>query len=591
MPNFHPVDFDKESTPPGEQRFWGWLRKLPSNWHVIHNIDLTRINDGKKTQIDILVINPEKGMVAVEVKSHNSIILVNSKWRLGAKEYSRSPLEQADDGMHTLLRHIQNEFGAGHVLSRCPKVRLAGFPFATFDYRDHACFQRREIVDLNDMNSIVEDEKIKSFFDDHIAWACRENNRPQLREPIQDCDIKDLVEFLKGSYGINTPGRRKRAEQQREDLAEYLRPNQKPILTLAVDNPRLIVKGPAGTGKTQIAIGLAKMFAEQNKRVGFFCHNKLIGNQISEELKCHPTIVAGPLRSKIMKLLEIVQPSQVSGNWLNSGLFEIASEQLQNPSLLEKTKFDVLMLDEAQDIIQNEKLMRVAWKLLDGGKETGNWFVFGDFDNQILSFEGIQDVKNGLDELKSNATVFSLDINCRNYKEVGSMACLVASLKTAEIYADFFKGNGGILKAIPVFYTNADDQAAKLKNVLAELLNPGNMVKYSPEDIVILTFRAASDGTANSLKTDSECYWRFVNLSDLENFKSRRNCISLGSVYQFKGLESKIIIVTDVDSGFFTDNLQQLKNLGYTGLTRALEIAYVFTEGETKNLIWQGSKK
>ena len=80
----------------------------------------------------------------------------------------------------------------------------------------------------------------------------------------------------------------------------------------------------------------------------------------------------------------------------------------------------------------------------------------------------------------------------------------------------------------------------------------------------------------------------FVNLSDLENFKLRRNRLSLGSVYQFKGLESKIIIVTDVDSRYFADNLQQLKNLGYTGLTRALEIAYVLMQVETRNILNQG---
>jgi len=588
MPNFHPSDFDITFTPPGEQRFWEWIKKLPSDWHVIHNIDLTRINDGKKTQIDFLVINSHKGMVAVEVKSHKEITLVNSKWRLGAKEYHRSPLEQSDDGVHTLLRHIQKEFGSNHILSRCPKVRLASFPFATFNYGDHASFKRREIIDLNDMNLVDSDNKMKLYFDGYISWSCKENNHPELNTSINVDDVKNLVEFLKGSYGNNAPGRKIRAEQLRSTLDNYLKQNQKPILTLAADNSRLIVKGPAGTGKTQIAIGLAKTFAEQNKRVGFFCHNKLIGNQISEELACYSTIVAGPLRSKLMRMLDIVQPNQVPENWLNEGVFEVANEKLQDPSLLEKVKFDVLIIDELQDIIQNEKLMEVAWKLLEGGKENGCWYVFGDFENQVLSFDEPRNVTTVFNNLRTNATVFSMATNCRNYKEVGSMACYVATLKTDSIYTDFFKGNGGQQKAQPFFYINPEDQLEKLKKVLKDLLAPGNVVRYSPEDVVILTFRAAADGIANNLTTDPECNWGFVNLSDLENFKLRRNRLSLGSVYQFKGLESKIIIVTDVDSGYFPHNLQQLKNLGYTGLTMALEIAYVLMQVETRNILNQG---
>ena len=128
----------------------------------------------------------------------------------------------------------------------------------------------------------------------------------------------------------------------------------------------------------------------------------------------------------------------------------------------------------------------------------------------------------------------------------------------------------------------------KLKKVLKDLLALGNVVRYTPEDVVILTFRAASDGIANKLTTDPEFNKTFVNLSDLENFKLRRNRLSLGSVYQFKGLESKIIIVTDVDSRYFAYNFQQLKNLGYTGLTRALEIAYVLMQVETRNILNQG---
>lgn len=584
MPNFYPSDFDKDFTPLGEQRFWEWLKRLPSDWHVIHNIDLTRINDGKKTQIDFLVINPNKGMVAVEVKSHNEITLVNSKWRLGSKEYHRSPLEQSDDGLHTLLRHIQKEFGSEHALSRCPKIRLACFPFSTFDYSDHASFKRREIIDLNNMNLIDDDRKMKSYFDDYISWSFRENNHSEIKNSLIIDDVQNLVEFLKGSYG-NAPGRRSRVNQSRNNLENYLKKNQKPVLTLVANNPRLIVKGPAGTGKTQIATGLAKIFAEQNKSIGFFCHNKLIGNLISEELSCHSKIVAGPFRSKLMRLLDIGQPSQASENWFNDGLFDVANKKLQDPSLLEKAKFEVLIIDEAQDIIQNKKLMEVAWKLLEGGKEKGNWFVFGDFDNQVLSFDESQNVKNDFDNLKNHAAVFSLNINCRNFKEVGTMACFVASLKTDAIYADFYKGNGGPQKAQPIFYNNTDDQLNKLKIILTDLLAPSNVVKYSPEDIVLLTFRAASDGIANNLMTNPNYTWGCVNLSDLENFKLRKNRLSLGSVYQFKGLESKIVIVTDVDSRYFLNNLQQLKNLGYTGLTRALEVAYVLIENGTRKNI------
>ncbi|MDZ7767157.1 MAG: hypothetical protein U5K00_22550 [Melioribacteraceae bacterium] len=56
---------------------------------------------------------------------------------------------------------------------------------------------------------------------------------------------------------------------------------------------------------------------------------------------------------------------------------------IQNEELSEDQKFDLLIIDEAQDLLTANYLEVFDW-ILKGRKRNGKWTMFGDFTNQAI---------------------------------------------------------------------------------------------------------------------------------------------------------------------------------------------------------------
>ena len=156
-----------------------------------------------------------------------------------------------------------------------------------------------------------------------------------------------------------------------------------------------------------------------------------------------------------------------------------------------------------------------------------------------------------------NITSFSrsrLKINCRNTinitKEIENVTNTKYKILTNQI------------DGIPVnhfTYNNDDEQIEKVENLLSSLRSE----KVKTSDIIILSAKKYEESIVNKLKTKIDIYNPSVN--------SDKN-ISFSTIHSFKGLEKKIVIITDVE------NYKETKLL-YIGFSRARTALYVF---ETK---------
>ena len=126
------------------------------------------------------------------------------------------------------------------------------------------------------------------------------------------------------------------------------------------------------------------------------------------------------------------------------------------------------------------------------------------------------------------------------------------------------------------FYTNEDEQQEKLGQYLREFKSIG----YKPSEIVVLSFSADETCAAVRLRNSGFRLRPVWQAGDGTGY-----C----SVHAFKGMESKVVILTDLVLG--QSDFQ--RHLFYTGMTRATESVRVLCHQNSMNTLleWLSEKE
>ena len=153
------------------------------------------------------------------------------------------------------------------------------------------------------------------------------------------------------------------------------------------ENERCLIKGSAGTGKTVLAMESARTFAGQGKKVGLFCYNRNLAGWLQENIGNDTSIVCDSLLDYMEKeLLASFSPAmeQMRKNDTAKYYSDVLPAQYAE-HLIEQAHepFDVLIIDEAQDVFETNYLEAIDL-MLPGGLQNGNWYFFMDADKQNL---------------------------------------------------------------------------------------------------------------------------------------------------------------------------------------------------------------
>jgi hypothetical protein len=556
MARMIPSFFD-DSTAPGERDVFGWLHDGPGDWVVLHQLDLAPWNRHRKTEIDFVVIMPRVGILCLEVKSHEMIWYDAGGWHLGDELKARGPFKQADDAVKTLGRRMAT---ALPQLAYVPIARGVVFPRAAFERPRSIEYDERELFDRGRCVELVRQGRFASALEACLRGTIASD--PQLSAlpagGIRDGHLEKLLSFLR-PVQLRVPGAKQERRSRRERIEQVLKEQQRPVLLAASANPRVVVKGGAGTGKTWIALELARRSAEGGRRTGLFCFNRLIGEWIAAQLApLPPGLVAGPFLSRACEMLDIELPVDgldpaLAGEELPRQLLA----RLEPAEVREQVVFDCIILDEAQDILGRSALFKCFEAMLRGGSMDGSWVLLGDFDHQVLGLPEARPVmKASLAELARDArpAVWPLSDNCRNFQVVGNAALALAGIDD-EVYTGFLRGvgDGGYLR--PQVYTSAADQLRLLRAEIEHWKSRN----FSPKDITILSLRPEEQSVAARLGPDVQ----------LRRLGQPGFSISYGSIHEFKGMESDVIILVDIELDP-TAAAELRRDLFYTGVTRAL---------------------
>jgi hypothetical protein len=548
-------EFYDTNTPPGEKIFFDWLaQECPIEWRVFHGLDLQAWNGSKQTEIDFVVVMPNTGILCIEIKSHQKVEVRSGTWYLHNKPQGKSPLKQAEDAQKTFYRRIKDKLPS---LARVPSTRLVCFPRVLVDFPESMEHNSWELWNMDDCQTAVSSKQLPDKLRNVLESSIRHTSYlHKLQHPVSAADCEKLKQFLRPAFK-SAPASVAESKARQQRLDSYLRKQQKPVLRLFRDNERILLDGPAGTGKSIIALEIARRAADEGLRVGILCFNRPMAHKLKTETQDDaPLLIGGGIHSCLANMLDIEIPENAGTEFWDFGFLDAAEERLLDEERTFECQFDVLVIDEVQDLLARPRLLDVVECLLRGGFHDGKWLLAGDFNYQIFANDELRALAvEKLDLLREIPRVqyYRLDENCRNYRMVGQPALNLAGMPSEDVYSDFMRGDGEHSFFNPKYYSKDNQQLDLLISEIKSYVNAGTALN----DITVLSFRTADKSVAAEL-VESDIPTRRIGQD--------RNGVGYGSIYEFKGLESRVVILTDVKQP--TSQLE--KDLFYVGMTRAL---------------------
>ncbi len=568
MARMIPPVIDPDCQSPGEKEIFRRLRDDPGTeeWIVLHSLDVVNHARQVSGEIDFVIIIPSMGVLCLEVKAHQRVERREGLWYFGSVSRGdpRSPFRQASMAMHSLRDRIA---GRNRQFSGVVFWTAVVFPYTPFSDKseewhpwqviDGPAFRSRDLGTLlqgvlGRAHEFLRDRPTTSWF------------RPESGEPTP-AQCRALVAALRGDFEVyESPALR--ARRQDEEVKHYTA-EQFEALEVMDANPRVLFTGPAGTGKTLLAVEAVRRGRATGRRVLLACFNRRLGRWLGEQVvPLGPEVVAGTLHRHMLTVARVgAGAGSRSRHFWEEELPSMAMEQLlENP---DENLFDEIVIDEAQDLFR-EGYLDFLDLSLKGGLAAGRWRMFADFERQAI-FASENPPHRGLLEVRGAwLAEYSLRTNCRNTPRIADLAYLLGGMEPG--YTRIRRPDDGIDPELH-YYSDAADQGRLLIEALKNLYEDG----YRGQDIVVLSKRSEGACAADVAQSP----WR-DRLRPLE--KATSGHIAYSSIHAFKGMEAPAVVVTDVEH--VTDPVSA--SLFYVASTRPLHrLVILMSETAKKEVV------
>jgi hypothetical protein len=545
MARMLPPTISPDTVSPGEIAVFNALKTAPGteSWTVIHSLDIAKHVSQVSGEVDFVIFIPKCGILCLEVKACNSLRREADAWFYGANttpDY-RGPFKQAEGARHSLLQFIRKQAGT----LKAPFFSAVAFTHLDFEdqspeWHPWQVIDKQKIDRYGVVQCILGAAKAgRKHFETTGAGAWLKN---EADEPSPQT-IKRLVNILRPEfeYYESPASRKKRTFEQIKKFTE----EQFQALDYAEMNDRVAYIGPAGTGKTFLAIETTRREAESGKRVLFLCYNEMLGDALKQDIRPLGASVECNTAAGFMLKVARLSPQQHSGFW-DQELPQAAKQAFA----AEQEPFDVLVVDEAQDFMTLE-FIDFLDSTVRGGLKDGRVRLFGDFNAQA-----VQKSELSLTELKDgwirDLAIFTLGKNCRNTPRVGYMA---GGFTNGTVkYAGFYREDDGI-EPVVLTYLSPEEQASLLIKTLGEYKEHG----IGLDEIAVLSCK----GQGSAMKAMIDMFSRAPAAEVKDKLENGMICTT---VRRFKGLERYGVIITDVDD----PSQKFLSELLYIASTRAV---------------------
>ena len=554
-----PPELDPQTTSGGEKWVYGQLAadESRSDWVALHSQAIALHVRQMEGEADFVIIAPDLGVLVLEVKGCGRVKIEDDLWIYDGHAESKhfSPFKQASQAMYSIRDSVWAE---RTKLKDILFWSAVCFPFTSFT-RESPQWAPWQVIDESRLAEATMSECVEHALEQARARA-RQLKKPWfLRaeaagEPTVEHRDK-IVRILKPDMELSgsPQARAKRIDLEIRQFTEQ----QFGALQRMDTNKRVIFDGPAGTGKTVLALEAARRGHAAGRRVLLLCFNNALAASLREQAA--GVAEAMTIDDYMVRAARIPDGSPLFNE---KGFWDVTLPPLAGEALLERPgDYDELVIDEAQDVLR-EQFRDVLEFSVKGGLRNGRWRFFGDFAHQAIFGEPV-DLAAFCEREDESCTVYPLDENCRNSPAIATFACAGGAIPLG--YRKIMRSDDGVGPE-PCYYATPEEQAALLRDALAALAEAG----FKGPQVVILSTRGDKKCVARSL-TDQPWSDLVVPLmrdtargpvADLHS-----NKIRYASIHRYKGLEARAVVLTDFE------RLERPKDrdLFYIGATRATQ--------------------
>jgi ATP:corrinoid adenosyltransferase len=557
----------------GEAKLFALLNSASSidDCCVYHSLNLVRHNHKREGEADFVIIGP-RGILVVEVKGATKIIRKDGRWQYITKnkkyESTESPFQQAKENFYSLVERITTALKLQVDLKKIGGYGVA-FPNLIFNEQSPE-WDSEIVIDENRLGHIAE-------FCDELFIYWRKKSGIDDRFEFSKETLKKIQDFVRGDFEV-VESPLSFADEARA-IINKLTNEQIDFLDVAIENPRIIVKGYAGTGKTILAIEQAKRMASKGKKVLFLCFNRLLSSNLKCELREYSDqVCVSTIDSFVLKTLRENGIGSVEKDfderWRN---FKTVLND--NNSIIRQ--YDYLVLDEAQDYIDSS-LLELIEKTIVGGIAIGNWTIFYDDEVQSKLYEH-EESGQCLKQLFGNATKLSLNKNCRNPRKIVEETYRVTNLPVPrDLIVDLPQ-----YSITYSFFGDDYEEAVLVSDRILSLLHEG----FPANSITLLTLTNKPNLLREVFKLVGHKINTIIDLRsyfsvDVESlrFNIDKRSIGYSTIQAFKGLENDNIIISGISS--LDSKLERA--LFYVGTTRSKLTCNVVADKKLKSILISG---
>lgn len=459
-------------------------------------------------EADFVVAHPRHGILVLEVKGggieHDA---PNDSWystdRHGKRHQIKDPFQQARNSMHVLRRKLAEAEPTASY--RYPMAHAAAFPDTHFELSPGIDTANETVLDLPKVR------ELKQSVIDAYRYFRRQEDDPGTEA------ISALRDLLGRSWKVEAILGAEMDKQ--ETVVRELTEQQYRLLDYLGNRPRALISGSAGTGKTLLAVEKAKRLAQAGFRVLFTCFNINLALWVERQL-ANTDVVTKHFHGICYDVAERAgRPIERQAGEDDGAYYDRFADALLEALPHTDERFDAIVVDEGQDF--REEWWVALTSLLED-PEDGVLYIFYD-DNQRIYERATS--------FPITTEPFPLTENCRNTCEIHDVVML--------FYRSGAKPECGGPTGEPPKLITPDPGQTEQQAVAVHIdwLVRDQLVR--PEDIAILTPRSKKRSAwRDSPSTAWELTW------ELGDAAGRVVC---SSVHAFKGLERRVVIVTELD--------------------------------------------